>query len=69
MTPVEYMRTYRLQKACLMLTKGKEPITLIAYACGFGSGSYFGHVFRERFGCSPAEYRKKWHDRDSICHQ
>ena len=69
MTPVEYMRTYRLQKACLMLTKGKEPITLIAYACGFGSGSYFGHVFRERFGCSPAEYRKKWHDRDSISHQ
>ena len=69
MTPVEYMRSFRLHKACQMLTGCKEPITQIAYSCGLGSSSYFGKVFREHFGCSPAEYRKKWHDCDMIGHQ
>lgn len=68
MSPLEYMRSYRLQKACQMLAETREPVTQIAYSCGLGSSSYFGKVFRERFGCSPAEYRKKWHDRDSFGH-
>lgn len=62
MTPVEYMRSYRLRRACQMLTGSKESITQIAYSCGLGSSSYFGKVFREQFCCSPAEYRKRWHD-------
>lgn len=64
MTPVEYMRSYRLQKACRMLTHSKEPITQIAYSCGLGSSSYFGKVFREEKGCTPGEYRRNWHDPD-----
>lgn len=64
MTPLEYMRSYRLQKACRMLAGGKESITQIAYSCGLGSSSYFGKVFREQFGCTPAQYRKEWHDRN-----
>lgn len=58
MTPVEYMRSYRLRKACQLLTGSNESITHIAYACGLGASSYFGKVFREHYGCSPAEYRK-----------
>lgn len=69
MTPVEYMRSYRLQRACQMLANGTESITQIAYNCGLGSSSYFGKVFRERFGCSPAQYRSKWHDRDISGHK
>lgn len=69
MTPVAYMRSYRLRKACQMLTKGKDPITQIAYSCGLGSSSYFGKIFREQLGCTPAEYRKKWHDSDNIRHE
>ena len=59
MTPVEYMRSYRLRKACQMLSGSREPVTQVAYACGLGSSSYFGKVFREQFGCTPAEYRRK----------
>lgn len=69
MTPVEYMRSYRLRKACQMLIKSKEPITQIAYCCGLGSSSYFGKVFREKYGCSPLEYRRKWHDCANLSHQ
>lgn len=62
MTPVEYIQSYRLQKACQMLTKGKESVTAVSHACGLGSSSYFGKVFRKYTGCTPLEYRRKWQD-------
>lgn len=64
MTPVEYMKSYRLQSACQMLAKGQEPITTVSHACGLGSSSYFGKVFRENMGCTPMEYRLKWQNSD-----
>lgn len=64
MTPVEYIKSYRLQKASQMLEKGQKPITEICHACGLGSSSYFGKVFREYAGCTPLEYRRKWQDSD-----
>lgn len=64
MTPVEYMKSYRLQMACQMLADGSESVTAIGHACGLGSSSYFGKVFREEIGCTPQEYRHKWQDRD-----
>lgn len=62
MTPIEYMRNYRLQMACQMLADGDESITYISHACGLGSSSYFGKVFREYVGCTPIQYRHKWQD-------
>ncbi|ADL03140.1 AraC family transcriptional regulator [Lacrimispora saccharolytica] len=64
MTPVEYINNYRLQMACHLLANGREPITSISHACGLGSSSYFGKVFREYMGCTPLEYRRKWQDSD-----
>ncbi len=64
MTPIEYMRSYRLQMACQMLAKGDEPITYISHACGLGSSSYFGKIFRECIGCTPLQYRCKWQNSD-----
>lgn len=69
MTPGEYLTSFRLHKACQMLTGSKESITQIAYSCGFGSSSYFGKIFREQFGCSPTKYRQKWHDCYNFSHQ
>ena len=69
MTPVEYIREYRLQKACQMLVETSVPITQIAYCCGLGSSSYFGKTFRDAFGCSPMEYRRRWHDSDKNRHK
>ncbi len=64
MTPVEYIRSYRLQIACRMLADVRIPITDVGYSCGLGSSSYFGKIFREYFYCTPSEYRKKWRNRD-----
>lgn len=60
MTPVEYIHSYRLRMACHMLANSTEKITLIGHACGLGSSSYFGKIFREYFGCTPLEYRRRW---------
>ena len=65
MSPVEYMTSYRLHKACQRLAESDESITQIAYNCGLGSSSYFGKLFREKYDCSPTEYRNNWHDRDN----
>lgn len=64
MTPAEYLKSYRLQKACHMLARSRESITAICHACGLGSSSYFGKTFRESIGCTPLEYRRKWQDYD-----
>lgn len=64
MTPVEYIKNYRLQMACQMLAKGNDTITAVGHACGLGSSSYFGKIFREYFDCTPAEYRRRWQDSD-----
>lgn len=59
MTPLEYLRRYRLRMACQLLERTREPITEIACCCGLSSVSYFGKLFREHYGCTPAQYRKK----------
>lgn len=64
MTPTEYVKSYRLQIACRMLARGQEAVTDIGHACGLGSSSYFGKVFREYVHCTPSQYRRKWQDLD-----
>lgn len=63
-TPTEYMKSYRLQIARQMLIKSKEPVSNICYACGLGSSSYFGKIFKEYVGCTPSEYRSRWQNND-----
>ena len=65
LTPLEFLTSYRLRKACQRLAGTNESITQIAYSCGLGSSSYFGKVFREHYGCTPAAYRKNWHNCDN----
>lgn len=59
-TPVEYIKSVRLQEACKLLGKTQRPVTSIFHSCGFGSSSYFGKTFREVMGCTPLEYRQRW---------
>lgn len=64
-TPVEYMRSYRLQQACLLLREDRTSITEVGQRCGLGSSSYFGKTFRDAMGCTPSEYRRKWQNIDN----
>lgn len=57
-TPIQYVRQYRLQQVCQLLTSTKEKIADIAARCGFQDISYFTKIFRETKGMVPSEYRK-----------
>lgn len=56
-TPIDYLNTYRIERASLMLTGTEHPITDIAYRCGFNDSAYFAKVFRKYKGMTPKKYR------------
>lgn len=60
MTIMQYVLEQRLVKARYALTQTDLPVSTIAMQTGFPSISYFCHVFREKEGISPTEFRK-WH--------
>jgi CheY-like chemotaxis protein len=54
-TPVEFIRRYRLQKAAILISSGHS-ISEAAYAVGFDTASYFSHCFKEEYGKTPTEF-------------
>jgi len=55
MTPTEYLRRFRLEKAKEQLKKGCSA-TNTAFDVGFSSQSYFAKCFKAQYGLSPTEY-------------
>jgi AraC-like DNA-binding protein len=55
MTPVDYMKTQRLERAAQLLRQGQR-ITEVADQVGFTSSSYFAKCFRAKFGVLPKDY-------------
>lgn len=55
-TPNEYIRDYKLKRACLLLLEKDIRINEVAFRVGFGSASYFTKVFTKVYGISPKEF-------------
>ena len=58
-SPARYYLRLRLDRARLLLEHMNMPIIEIAIASGFSSASHFSKTYREIYGCSPQEVRKK----------
>ncbi len=58
-SPNEYLNSFRLEKGMELLRETGMSVTEIAYACGFGSPSFFTELFTRYKGCPPTAYRKK----------
>lgn len=56
-TPMEYVNEYRLIQGAAMLRRTNLTIAQISNASGFSTSSYFGKVFREKYGMTPLKYR------------
>lgn len=56
-----YILHVRMEKAKRMLSSNDLPIGDIAMQCGFEDAGYFGRVFKQTFGMTPSQYRKKPH--------
>lgn len=58
-TPMEYLTEMRLRRAEALLCRTNDPISTIAFACGFESPYYFSNTFKRRTGLSPRHYRQQ----------
>ncbi len=56
--PMEYINEYRLAQAARCLSETAHTVAQISSACGFCSSSYFGKLFKEKFGISPLRFRQ-----------
>ncbi|RYZ49686.1 MAG: response regulator transcription factor, partial [Chitinophagaceae bacterium] len=58
-TPVEYIRSVKLEKAAVMLEKSDMNIAQIAYSVGFSTPNYFAKSFKAKYGMLPSDYITK----------
>ncbi|WP_026935031.1 helix-turn-helix domain-containing protein [Christiangramia echinicola] len=55
----QFIREVRLQKGMKLLEETELTVSEISYQVGFSNNSYFIKCFRDYYGCSPGEARKK----------
>jgi signal transduction histidine kinase/DNA-binding response OmpR family regulator len=55
-TPVEYIRSFKLDKAAVLLEKRDLTIAEVAYLAGFSTPNYFAKAFKTKFNMLPSEY-------------
>jgi len=57
-SPVELLRTARLNRAYQMLMTTDKSVSEVAYAVGFSAPSYFTKCYKDEFGMLPGETRE-----------
>jgi AraC-like DNA-binding protein len=55
-TPIEYIRSIKLDKAAILLEKSNLNVAQVAYATGFATPNYFAKSFKAKFNMLPSEY-------------
>ena len=58
-TPVEFIRSVKLDKAAVLLEKSDMNVAQIAYSVGFSTPNYFAKSFKAKFNMLPSEYIQK----------
>lgn len=59
-TPSEFQQQLRLKEAATKLAQGLR-VSSVCFELGYNDLSHFSRRFRQRYGCSPREYRDKYH--------
>jgi DNA-binding response OmpR family regulator/two-component sensor histidine kinase len=58
-TAVDYIRSVRLKKAAMLLSKKTFTVAEVMYMVGFSNHSYFAKRFTEMYGKSPKQYAEE----------
>ncbi|MBE6687739.1 MAG: helix-turn-helix domain-containing protein [Ruminococcaceae bacterium] len=61
-TPLEYLRKYRIAKAIELIKTTDMSISDISAECGFNDLSLFSRVFKHTFGLTPRDFKKEIQD-------
>lgn len=56
---VQYLTDVRMERAVALLHDPGMKTIAVAYAVGYEEPNYFSHVFKRRFGVTPARYRRQ----------
>lgn len=56
-TPIEFIRSIRLQRAGQLLEKGEMTVAEVAYEVGFNNPKYFSKYFKMTFNVLPSAYQ------------
>ncbi len=57
-TPITYLTTLRIRRACILLKDPTLSVLQVASDCGFDNVSFFIKRFKEHTGLTPGQYRK-----------
>ncbi len=57
-TFTQFLNEYRISKSVQLLSTEDQPISAVAFSCGYNSLSYFNRQFRQITGHKPTDYRK-----------
>lgn len=60
LTPVEYIRHIRMNRAALLLKEGNFTVSEVMYMVGFSNSGYFSKCFQSIYEITPAKYKQKW---------
>jgi AraC-like DNA-binding protein len=58
-SPMELIKNKRLKKAAELVKEGSCNFTQIAYKTGFNDSQYFSKCFKQIYGVTPTEYKRK----------
>lgn len=61
MSPQQYLKEFRMERACVLLEDTGLPIQSVACSVGYEDALYFSRVFRKAKGMSPSDYRLSRH--------
>lgn len=59
MSPSDFLRTLRMQRAEELIVKSKMNFSQIAFSVGFSDPKYFTKCFKKETGMTPSEYRQQ----------
>ncbi|HLG40929.1 MAG TPA: DNA-binding response regulator, partial [Chitinophagaceae bacterium] len=57
-TPVEFIRSVKLDKAASLLENSDMKVSQVGYTVGFPTPNYFARAFKSKFNLSPSEYAR-----------
>ena len=57
---LEYINSFRINRAAQLIVETQLPISEIGPRCGFTNVSNFNHLFRAHLGTTPSDYRSRF---------
>lgn len=60
LTPMNYLKIYRLEQAYKFIKAEKRDIGTIAALCGFSDANYFTRCFKAHFGVPPSFFQRQY---------